>query len=220
MPPTQKMRILHTLIVLILITSCSSMKKNSEQTIIVENYEIKSEPALLIDSHAIENDLIHRINEIKKIPFKTTSFKNNKLDSIDKNCGDSLYWDIVKLGEAAIPQLISKIQDETKTSIQVQCRDTNLNVGTVAFMILDEIIAIPYFLVFQTQWDVLNVNCDYGYPIGLLEYVNTYPQEAQEKLTKWYQKYGKKIKKEKLSLPNQNECQKAFGIDYKLKIDY
>jgi len=214
------MRILHTLIFLTIITSCSNIKKNSEQILNVENYEIKPESSLSIDSHLKENDLINRINEIKKIPFGTISFKNNKLDSKAWNCSDSLYWDIVKLGEEAIPQLISKIQDETKTDIQIQCRDTNLTVGTVAFMILDDIISIPYFLVFQTQWDALYINCDFGYPIGLLEYINTYPQVAQEKLTKWYQKYGKKIKKKKLSSSNQNECQKAFNIDYKLKIKY
>jgi hypothetical protein len=64
------------------------------------------------------------------------------------------------------------------------------------------------------------MNCDFEYPIGLLEYINKNPQEVHEKLMKWYEKYGKTIKKKKLKKSEQNVCQKKHGIDYEFTIKY
>lgn len=215
-----KMKIITTIILLTILAACSNEKTKSEQIATVEIVETTSESNQSINPVVTGNDLIDKLNEIKNLPFRTLPFDETKIDSISWNCGDSLYWKIVQLGQEAIPYLITKVQDSSLTNIQIPCRESKLTVGTIAFMALDEIISIPYSFVFEIQWDVLNINCDFGYPIGLLEYMNTHPKEAHEKLTKWYEKNKKTIKKVKLNSTDQNDCQKEYGLDYKLTINY
>ncbi len=219
MPLIQEMKI--SLIVLLsILTVCTNKKINLEHSLNDKYYESKFGYNASINSAFTENVLIKKINKIKNIPFRTIKWNKKEIDSIVWNCGDSIYWEIVQLGEEAIPHLISIIQDTTKTDIKIPCQEGNLTIGTVAFMILDDIISIPYFSVFGIRWDVFEMNCNFGYPIGLLEYINTYPQTVNKKLTEWYDKYGNKIKNKKLQSTEQNDCQKAFGIDYKLRVKY
>ncbi len=126
--------------------------------------------------------LVERIGEIRQVANPVKS------DSASLNRGDSLYREIVKLGEAAVPYLINKVSDNTKTTIRIPCRDSVLTQGAVAFMLLDEILDIPYFQVFEVQWDVFDLPCDFGYPMGLPEYISAHPQEASAKLKHWYGK--------------------------------
>ena len=126
--------------------------------------------------------LVNRIGEIRQVPDPVKS------DSASLRWGDSLYREIVKLGEAAVPYLIDKVRDETKTDIRVPCRNSVLTQGAVAFMLLDDILDIPYFQVFEVQWDVFDPPCDFGYPMGLPEYISAHPQEASAKLKRWYGK--------------------------------
>ena len=191
-----------------------------EQTDAVENVVKTSKPTSSINPVLTGNDLVDKMNEIKNIPFRTFPFNLLEIDSITWNCGDSLYWEIVQLGQDAIPYLITKVQDSTMTDIQIPCREINLTVGTIAFIALNNIIDIPNIIVFECQCDVFMMNCDFEYPIGLLEYINKNPQEVHEKLMKWYEKYGKTIKKKKLKKSEQNVCQKKHGIDYEFTIKY
>jgi hypothetical protein len=164
------------------------------------------------------NNLVDRIGEIKNMPYRILNYKGSKITSVSWSCGDSLYWQIVKLGKDAIPFLIKKTQDSTVTDIKIPCRAGKLTVGTMAFMALDDIISIPYSLVFESQWDACEIDCDFGYPMGILEFINENPEEAHDKLVKWYDKYGQNIRREALKGTYQADCQKKYGIRYKLTI--
>jgi len=212
------MRLLATVILSIL-TACSNHQSTSESK--AKTHSLQSAKTISsVSPLKTGNDLVDRINEIKKLPQRTLRFKNGEIDSISWVCGDSLYWQIVRLGQEAIPYLIKKVQDSSATNIQVPCRETNLNVGTVALIALDHIISIPYFMVFETQWDVLEMNCDFGQPLHLLEYINEHPQLASSKLAKWYETYGQKIEKKTLKRADQSNCEKKHGIKYQLTIEY
>ena len=77
------------------------------------------------------------------------------IDSTRQNeCGDALYWEIVKLGQQAIPSLIEMVEDDSKTRFSTSnliyktaefgLGDTftirALTTGDVALLILDDII--------------------------------------------------------------------------------
>lgn len=166
------------------------------------------------------NKLVDRIGEIRNIPYSVVKFKGSKSVAVSWSCGDSLFWQIVKLDKAVIPYLIKKTQDSTRTDIKVPCGNGNLTVGAVAFITLNGIISTPYFLVFGSQWDSYEVNCGFGYPSGMLEYINKNPRETHEKLIKWYSKYGKYIKVENLTNASQTDCQKKYGIRHRLYVNY
>ena len=132
----QKMKTIITIILLTILTACSYEKKDLEQTDAVENVVKTSKPTSSINPVLTGNDLVDKMNEIKNIPFRTFPFNLLEIDSITWNCGDSLYWEIVQLGQDAIPYLITKVQDSTMTDIQIPCREINLTVGTIAFIAL------------------------------------------------------------------------------------
>ena len=199
---------------LFILTACLNRQSTPNDKIEAESIRPSTETV------ATGNKLVDRINEIKNLPYRTLKFKGTEIDSISWNCGDSLYWQIVALGKEAIPHLIKKIQDNSKTDVKIPCRESKLTVGTIAFMILDDIVSIPYFLVFETQWDVLDTNCDFERPVGLLEYINGHQKEAYEKLSRWYNKYRQNIKTDLLKHADQTDCQKKYGINYKLSINY
>ncbi len=219
LPPMQ-MRRLRTVVILSILTACSNQPPTSDNMAKTDSLRLTTETISKPITIITGNDLVDRINEIKNLPYRTLKFNGTEIDSISWTCGDSLYWEIVGLGKEAIPYLIKKIQDNSKTDIKIPCRESKLTVGTTAFMALDDIISIPYFLVFEIQWDVLEMNCDFGYPVGLLEYINEHPQEAYNKIIKWYDRYGQSIEKKALKRADQTDCQKKYGIKYELTIKY
>lgn len=166
------------------------------------------------------NNLVDKIGQIKNLPYRTISSDTSEIDSIVWTCGDSIYWEIVRLGENVIPSLVAKIVDTTITDIIIPCREDKLSIGAIAFIILDEIVSIPYYLVFGVQWCVYEMDCNFGFPEGLLEFIIEHPQEAYDNLVKWLNMYGNLIQTELLNDTNQTECQKQFGIKHKLSINY
>jgi len=212
------MRLLTTIIILSILTACSNQQSASDSK------DKKNSLQLTTDTVSkpitTGNDLVDRINEIKNLPYPTLKSYGSKIDSVSWTCGDSLYWKIIRLGKEAIPYLIKKVKDNAKTDIKIPCTEVNLTVGTISLMALDDIVFIPYFDIFEMQWDFFYTNCDFGYPVGLLEYINEHPQEAHDKLIKWYDRYGRNIEKKVLKPANQTACQKKYGINYKLTIEY
>ncbi|OJJ15369.1 hypothetical protein BKI52_38800 [marine bacterium AO1-C] len=164
--------------------------------------------------------LIDKVSEIKSVPYRKSSLQNGKLVIENQYCGDTLFWQIVQLGQEAIPYLITKILDNTQTRIKIPCRDVYLNVGAVAYIILTHMVSIPKMLVFDIQFDYFEINCDFGYFSYELEYINDRPKDAHRKLTKWYHKYKSKITKEKIKFDNEPDCRKQYNIDYELEIEY
>ncbi|OJJ15370.1 hypothetical protein BKI52_38805 [marine bacterium AO1-C] len=166
------------------------------------------------------NEQVDRISEIKQIPHVTFTQlgKNNRVREL--HCGDAFFWQIVQMGEEAIPYLITKVQDSTKTNIKIPCQEEYLNVGTVAYVLLSGIVNLPTMLVFDMQFDSFNTDCNLGYADGMLEYINNRPKDAHKKLTRWYRKYKSKITKEKIKFDNEPDCRKQHNIVYRLKIEY
>jgi len=68
------------------------------------------------------------------------------------------------------------------------------------------------------QWDSFEMNCDFGYPVYLLEYINEHPGETYDKLIKWYDRYGQNIEKKMLKPAEQTVCQKKYGINHTFRI--
>ncbi|MBX2973757.1 MAG: hypothetical protein KF797_11675, partial [Flavobacteriales bacterium] len=70
-------------------------------------------------------------------------------------CGDSVYWNIVRLDKAAIAALIELIADTSSTSIHRPCTDKNLVVGDLAFKVLNEIVSLPLYQIAHMQFCVI-----------------------------------------------------------------
>lgn len=162
-----------------------------------------------------QRQLIDQIKEITNVPNRTLTFNGNDIESIVWNCGDSVYWKIIRLSKDAIPYLLEKMKDSSITHIVIPCRTNKLRVGTIAYMILNEIIDIPQIEIFG-QYDTFEINCDFGFSQGLLKYINNNLQKTSNRLNEWYANAAPKIKKQSIGLSNQTECQKRYGINYKL----
>ncbi|WP_445749328.1 hypothetical protein [Polaribacter sp.] len=107
-------------------------------------------------------------------------------------CGDELFWNTVKLKEKAIPFLIEKLNDSTKTKAEVVLFGKNYSVADIAYVALEEIIhGIPTFELLGTEFD----QDDCGY----CEYWNFLRKDYQNRLNfkvavkNWYNKNKSKL---------------------------
>lgn len=208
------------LIVFQVLVACTDNKKTTATSDAKDTLHANLGTADTGADSAPQNELVNRINEIKKVPYRTVKFDSSEIDEVSWSCGDSLFWQIVKLGKDAIPILINKVGDSTKTGIRVPCRNRNLTIGSVAFMALDKIVSIPAYLVFKIQWDVIKINCDFGYADGFLDYISERPVETRDKLAEWYRAYVKSMQLDSLKATEQTECESAYGIKHRIYVDY
>ena len=75
---------------------------------------------------------------------------------------DSLYWDIVRCGKEAIPQLLSLLDDSTKTAAKVLYFGGNYTVADISYNILNEIIHGIPTLKFIKTWNNFDKSAGYG----------------------------------------------------------
>ncbi|MEZ5015183.1 MAG: hypothetical protein R2794_12915 [Chitinophagales bacterium] len=153
------------------------------------------------------NVLVDRIGEITHVPLRSYNRDTEGNLSVSFDCGDALFWEIVQLGKDAIPDLIKKVEDNTGTQIPIPCRQDTLTQGMIAFMILEQIIEIPYYQVFGIQWDVFDLNCDFVYPQGFIDFVQSNPVLVHEKLKKWYATYNDSVSRTNTHSDEWNDCQ-------------
>lgn len=134
-------------------------------------------------------------------------------DTLD--CSADLYWRIVAKGEAAIPDLVAKLTDLSKTNIRFHCKKSKLNVAEVCYFALTEISDIPVALI-SSDWSGISYygtsgeECATFYELFFNDRNKAF---IQQKLRKWFhEKFGSyellKIPENKLS-----DCQKKYKIE-------
>jgi len=157
--------------------------------------------------------IVGQSNEIKT---KIDSLQYLKQEPFSCN---SVYWRVVAIGKNAIPFLIDKLDDTTKTQISLTCKRTNVKFGDICFEALTEIINIPLFYVTNRQFDFID---QYGCQHGVFKYLDNNRQQFKSQILDYYNKYKEELKFLKYDKEYKNECKrknKIFGyynIDSKL----
>lgn len=136
------------------------------------------------------------------------SLKYLQADTLD--CSADLYWRIIAQGDKAIPFLIDKLTDITKTNIRFRCKSSTLNVGEVAYFALTEIADFPAFSVTHIQFDVFNIKRCWNFYDFLFNNANK--RWYKTVVLSWYNKEKQNYKPERIALKNQSACQKVFGV--------
>lgn len=106
---------------------------------------------------------------------------------------DSAYNKILRFKNKAIPYLISKLPDTTRTNIYSQLFKKNLKQGDLALILINDIEWIPFSSITKIQWCIC---CDcFNFPVDFFEYLDKHR-------TKFYLVYKRyfysKIQKQKL----------------------
>ncbi len=129
-------------------------------------------------------------------------------DSTYKFC-NSTYWRIIKSGKSAIPYLIAKLPDTTKTRVAGYCKKEILTIGEVAFLALEEIIPLPLFEITKREFDIVEEG---GCFTGFARYLSENQQTFYHQVKNWYKKIKNKIVWKKYDDSDLEECQKLNGI--------
>lgn len=205
----------------LLLIGCSEPKYNESevQNNISKDISISEVDEKAIDSNTIKTEQITltEIPEFTKISTIPTSTWNEESKKFIWNCSDTEYWNIIKMGESAIPFLISKLKSKTKTAIQVPCWDYPLTEGGLAYILIDEMISIPVFSIFGMQFDSFKFGCPY--PSGLLNYMMGDPKNTHKTISLWYNQNKKHIHEIKLLDEDKTDCEKEFDVNSRLRID-
>ena len=123
----------------------------------------------------------------------STAVKEPEVITIPFSDDISLQWDVASQqllqntdyqryqeDSEAITLLLNSITDTTNLKVMVCSKEKPLHKGDVAFLYLQETLNIPLFQCFYIQFDVFEKKCTY--PSDLLNYVEEYRTEVQQKL--------------------------------------
>lgn len=199
--------------ILLVITLSSSCKETHKQIDLSQGNSIAQTDSITSDTnqHSTHHLTITEIPEFALVSTIESSTYDEASDTYLRNCGDQEYWSIIKMGESAIPFLISKLKSTTKTTISIPCEESTITEGGLAFILIDNIIGIPCFSIFQIQFDSFEMGCDY--PSYLLNYMMGNPERTHEKISNWYDQNKKQIREVKLLDIDKTDCQKEFNIN-------
>ena len=107
-------------------------------------------------------------------------------------CGDKIFWNVVKLKEKGIPLLIKKLNDSTITKARVTLFGGYYTVADIAYVALNEIVhGIPTF-------ELLGINFDQE-GCGYCSYWQFLRKDSQNRLNfklaieKWYNENKKNL---------------------------
>ena len=122
-----------------------------------------------------------------------TAVKEPEVITIPFSDDISLQWDVASQqllqntnyqryqeDSKAITLLLNSITDTTNLKVMVCSKEKPLRKGDVAFLYLQKTLNIPLFQCFYIQFDVFEKKCTY--PSDLLNYVEEYRTEVQQKL--------------------------------------
>ena len=84
---------------------------------------------------------------------------------------------------SVIDRLIDVLTDTSATVIPNSCGEGNFTYGQLAFLLIDDIEAVPYFAVTHIQFDVIDCGT---MPNGLLDYVKNYGSSFQQQLRSYF----------------------------------
>jgi len=203
------MKFIVNTLILFLLTACSEVhldqSESEKETFTVDN-------ELMTDRDSTLSDLTE-IPEFYKI-IETPSVSIDSSGNSNILCGDANYWSIVSHGKQAVPFLLDKLKSAKQVNAIPPCHGLALTEGGLAFILIDEILNVPYFSVLQMQFDVFDLNC--MFPSGLIEYVMSTPEETHHKIASWYLNSAHQYEVVVIKNEERTECQTTFGITTKL----
>lgn len=169
-------RLYFSFIVLISVfSSCTAKRSNAvingiDETL-VENNEVQRKSP--IETH-MDTLVIVRFNSRIEMDWDNvrSSFVENEK-----------YYAIKKQFQEFQSDLIQIINDTSLTVASSCSGSRNLSIGELSFLLIDQIMKIPYFDVFGVQFDVYRFGCQT--PVGLLDYVSKNRKLVSDRLTQF-----------------------------------
>lgn len=128
----------------------------------------------------------------------------------------SAYWELVKIGEPAIPYLIENITNNTRTKCSSICReDGTLTIGDISYSALNKIADFPAFLVTGIQFCVIDMNGCGSFSEYL--YNDENKEHLQSKCRDFYNRVS--FKTVKLDSIEITAGHLTYGLTEKLKLE-
>jgi len=123
-------------------------------------------------------------NKIKELVYEMKTFSKT----------DTAYYKILNLKTNAIPELINLLNDTDVTIVMDDCFHVRYKTGDLAFLLIDVIEQIPYFVVTHRQYDSFDPRkyCNISEEI-LCNVVRSDRQTFQQQYSKYF--YGVERKK-------------------------
>jgi hypothetical protein len=140
-------------------------------------YSPASAATVVLDS-VKKNEYAVLLHKISSVPVY--SWKSGVIG------GDSLFWKIVKRGREAVPYLIELLDSTSYSRIRTTCATTNLNIGHLAFLLINHICSFPVFLETHMQFDVILDGCPWG--DGFMDYFDRDPVAFKKLAAPWYKR--------------------------------
>lgn len=134
----------------------------------------ETEESADFDFERMKNEIVVKLSE--KIEFNW----NNKTSRIKD---DSLLKLIKDIWQGEKFDILNQINNNELTQGYICPSNKKLSKGGFAFLLLDELEEIPYFDLFQIQFDSYELDCKY--PNGLLDFVERKPKIATSQLEKY-----------------------------------
>ncbi|MFK7972160.1 MAG: WD40 repeat domain-containing protein [Bacteroidia bacterium] len=185
----------------------------------------------------LTNDVRARFKELKK-EYQSDEI-DALLDRIDEievlhrmdgsECGDSLYWSIVKLGIEAVPFLIEMVDETDETPFLVSdvidvlpspfdpqgCDDWSLTEGDIAFLLLSDIV--PFIYPPSGVQQCTAPPC--GYTYEHLDEINGSRKVARDRILQYYVEHERNYVSGKIDSLVENDiligpldCRTSMGI--------
>lgn len=104
-------------------------------------------------------------------------FWDNKNSEIIK---DSLYRMVKRNFGQYVKEITTQVSDTRITPAQSCGVERNLVMGDLAFLLIDDIVGIPYFSALGFQWDTFDTDCKY--PLHMFGSLELYRPEIKSKL--------------------------------------
>ncbi|MCI5055494.1 MAG: hypothetical protein MRY83_05250 [Flavobacteriales bacterium] len=120
-------------------------------------------------------------------------------------CEATPYWQIASKGMEAIPLLVQRLSDQTKTKIYHECKGENLNINELSYLITSEIFDLPLAAITQSQYCVVD-SCS---PYRNFEFANQEPSKFQNQLVEFFDTVSYSF--EEFDASVKNDCSKIKG---------
>jgi hypothetical protein len=102
------------------------------------------------------------------------NWSNKTYDVVDDSLSNAIKLNFLDKRKT----LIDLILNDTKTPAKACYKDMNLAIGDIAILLINKSEHLPFYKVFQIQFDVLVCK----YPFGLFEYFERNRKEAKNKV--------------------------------------
>jgi hypothetical protein len=154
---------------------CNKFEEESKLIEVVEKDSIYIIDSLIEDNNfkAVSDSIV--LIKIKDIILKWdninyTFIKDDSFEALRKNFKNHR------------DDIVSMIPDTSNTYAKICSQNKNLLLGDIAFLLVDNIITLPYADIFNVQIDVF-YKC--SYPLGLFSIINNNRVEVKERVKKY-----------------------------------